>query len=62
MDNGQEQSFLNLYVIDEIHEHTYYDTIRKYAVDKPTFERYFPNWNHNGNSKQKLQPRRKRHD
>jgi hypothetical protein len=60
MNNEQKESPLELYVIDEIHEHTYYDTIRKYAVDKQTFKKYFPNWNYNNNSKPKLYPKRKK--
>ena len=60
MNNEQKESPLELYVIDEIHEHTIYDTIRKYAVDKETFQKYFPNWKYGNNSKPKLYPKRKK--
>ena len=62
IDNEQKESPLELYVIDEIHEHTIYETIRKYAVDKATFQKYFPDWNLKDNSKPKLKPKQKRHD
>ena len=59
-DNEQKESFLELYVLDTMHEHTIFDRIRRLAVDKTTFEKYFPNWKHKGNSKPKLQPKRKK--
>jgi len=60
IEKGQQQGGIDLYVIDTIHEHTTYDTIRRYAVDKATFQRYFPNWNYKNNSKPRLQPKRKK--
>ena len=62
MNKEQKESPVELYVIDTVHEYTSYDTIRKYAVDKESFEKYFPNWNHKSNSKPRLRPKRKRHD
>jgi len=59
-ENRQKQSGIDLYVIDTVHEHTTYDVFRRYAVDKETFERYFPDWNYKSDSKPRLQPRRKK--
>jgi hypothetical protein len=61
-DRGQKQNGIELYVIDTVHEHTIYDVIRQYAVDRETFEKYFPDWTYKNNSKQRLQPKRKRND
>jgi hypothetical protein len=40
----QKQGAIDLYVIDSVHEQTIYNTIRSFAVDKSTFEKYFPDW------------------
>ena len=59
-ENEQEQQNVELFVIDEVCERTIHDVIYKYVVDRNTFEKYFPNWNHNKKSKPKLQPKRKK--
>ena len=42
---NEKENPVEVYVIDTIHEQTIYNTTRKYAVDKDTFKKYFPNWN-----------------
>ena len=59
-DKEHKQGGIDLYVIDTVHEQTIYDIVRRFAVDKDTFEKYFLNWNHKGNTKPKLQPKRKK--
>lgn len=56
----QKQQNLEFFVIDEECERTIHDVVYKYLVDRDTFEKYFPNWNHNNKSKSKLQPKRKK--
>ena len=58
----ENEDNLELYVLDTVIERTTYDTIHRYAIDKETFNQYFPNWNVKSNSKPKLQAKRKRHD
>ena len=59
-DNEQKESFVDLYVLDTVHEHTIFDRICRLAVDKSILEKYFPDWKHKGNSKHKLQPKHKK--
>ena len=56
----QNQPITDFYVIDTLHERTVYDTVYKYVVDRDTLKKYFPNWDIQGNSKPKLQPKRKK--
>ncbi|MDR2146474.1 MAG: hypothetical protein LBE91_08465 [Tannerella sp.] len=59
-DKEQQQDGIDLYVIDTVHEQTVYNTIRSLAVDRATFEKYFPDWKHKHNSKQRLRPKQKK--
>jgi hypothetical protein len=53
-DKEEQQGGIDLYVIDTVHEQTVYNTIRSFAVDKATFEKYFPDWKYKNNSKSRL--------
>jgi len=56
----EDKDALELYVIDTVHEHKSYDIFHKYAIDKETFNRYFPDWEYKNSSKPKLKPKRKK--
>jgi hypothetical protein len=53
-DREQKQGDIDLYVIDTVQEQIFYDVVRRVAVDKATFEKYFPDWKYKNNSRPKL--------
>ena len=56
----EKKQGVELFAIDEVCERTIHDVVYRYVVDRKTFEKYFPNWNYNNESKPKLQAKRKK--